>query len=384
MKKHSFFLVFLIVTLAFSLLLIPSTKASPDTETLWVNSFDSSRTDWIAVGDSPYLNDNDANYIYEGWFGTDEEGDFGFADSGVGSGTINSVKLQLECKKDGAKQFKVFIWDGIGWTDKGAINPDLDVYSYKEVDVSAELDSWTKIDSAKIYVAEVSAGTNVNVYVRRAKLVIDYTTEGIQHIADLTQSISSTWNVVTQWNAIVDLSQELSTSWNVVIESTFNIASSLAITSSWLVDVIHTVGGGVQHIADLTQSLSTTWNVLTQWNALVDLSQSLSSTWNVLTEWDALTSLTQSFSTSWNVIVETSFNVASSLSITASWLVNVLKGLQHIADLTQTISTTWNIFVEYTYGQAPELIRGIGIVIAFFCIAIGVAFILAHKKEKRL
>jgi len=188
-------------------------------------------------------------------------------------------------------------------------------------------------------------------------------------IADLTQSLSTSWNVLSQWDAIADLTQSLSTSWNVLTESTFNVASSLSITTSWLVDVVHTIGGGIQHVADLTQSISTTWNILSQWGAIAVLTQSLTTSWNVLTEWNIIVGLSQSFSTTW-----------SSLSITTSWLVDVIKGLQHFADLTQSISTTWEVLVEYTAAEPINVALILGAFATVMSI-VALTFALTRRRE---
>lgn len=144
---------------------------------------------------------------------------------------------------------------------------------------------------------------------------------------DLTQSLVTSWNVLTQWNSIIDLNQAFSTTWQVLLQSTFNIVTSLANTFTWIVDVVHTIGAN-QYFVDLTQALSTAWTVLAQWDGTIDLSQSLTTTWTVL--------------------LQASFNVATTLTGTFTWLVDVVKGVTHVfnVDLTLSIITEWIVDIN--------------------------------------
>lgn len=147
-------------------------------EELFVNALDDTFREWSEVGDSPFLNDLDANYIIEAATGTDKEGYFDFANSAVGAGTINSVKVSLEAKfYQYVKSFKLFVWNGSEWIDFGTITPSGADYAWEDVDVSASIDSWAKIDGCRVYVEEISVITGW-VYIRRCKLKIDYSAAG--------------------------------------------------------------------------------------------------------------------------------------------------------------------------------------------------------------
>lgn len=110
----------------------------------------------------------------------------------------------------------------------------------------------------------------------------NYTTEaGESYIADLSQALSTSWQMLPQSSIIISLTQSLSTAWSVLTQCTFNIipsfslstswqiltqtsfniVSSLSNTFSWLLDIAHTIGGVQDHIVDLSQAFSTTWTV---------------------------------------------------------------------------------------------------------------------------
>lgn len=147
------------------------------TEELFVNAFDGTFLDWSETGDSPYLNDSDDNWISEGYTGTDKEGYFDFANSGVGVGTINSVKVSVENNwLYGVKTCKLFVWNGSAWVDKGVITPDTEFpnFSWIDVDVSAEIDSWAKIDGCRVYFEEIGTDNVWYIRIRRCKLKVDY------------------------------------------------------------------------------------------------------------------------------------------------------------------------------------------------------------------
>jgi len=151
-----------------------SVRASPDKETLYVNGFDLTYTDWSTSGISPYINDSD-DYIYTmAWDGA-EEGNFTFADTVHSGDTFNFVEIYFECYQEGSGEwFDVWIYDGSSWTDIGDITPDSS-YSWKSMNVTSKIDSWTKVDSCQIYVVYRKAGKPQNIYVRRCYLDVDYT-----------------------------------------------------------------------------------------------------------------------------------------------------------------------------------------------------------------
>lgn len=147
------------------------------TEELFVNVFDDDKLDWEEIGASPYLNDSSLNYIRTTVLNA-EEGDFDFADSGVGAGTINSVKLALQGYREltnafGFATLTVYIYDGSSWQSGGTMGCPTST-AWFEKDISAIIDSWAKVDACRLYI-KLTSVLNARAIVFRAKLVIDYT-----------------------------------------------------------------------------------------------------------------------------------------------------------------------------------------------------------------
>ena len=137
---------------------------------LYVSGFSSVNEQWDETGDSPWLNDNTASYISTL---TDEEWheEFTFADHS-GSESITSVYLYVEINGPSARNDFVVIdlHDGTDWTNIANQDPDGDAYVWYSFDVGATLDSWTKINAAKLRVQYQRSGTpsTETVYVRRS------------------------------------------------------------------------------------------------------------------------------------------------------------------------------------------------------------------------
>jgi len=142
-------------------------------EEVYTNAFDARVVDWLETGASPYLNDSDANYIVAA---TDliNEGDWTFPNS-AGSGAINSVKLRVELKgsKTEVGDVAVYVWDGTSWVLAGYATPTTS-YAWIEIDVSAILNTWAKINGAEVYFQYLKTFTGSTV-VRRLTRKVDYT-----------------------------------------------------------------------------------------------------------------------------------------------------------------------------------------------------------------
>jgi len=176
-----------------------------------------------------------------------------------------------------------------------------------------------------------------------------YTTVGGEaYTADLTQSLSTAWTVLTQWSATVPLTQSLTSTWQTALEWDAITDLSRTFSTSWLVDIIHTAGA-IAHIVDLTQAFATTWNILTSWNAIIDLTQAFGTSWQILTQTDFLTALTQTFTSSWIVdVIHTiganQYYVDLTQAIATTW--TILTQWNGIIDLTQSFGTTWTVLIE--------------------------------------
>jgi len=142
-------------------------------EEVYTNAFDARLVAWTEVGNSPYLHDTDVDYVRSNTDGQ-EEGDWTFPNS-VGSGTINSVKLRLQNRLSviDCGEAEVYVWNGISWVYVGVIGTYGLDYSWEEIDVSAILNSWDKINGAEVYLHYTKYATGY-IYVRRLTRKVDY------------------------------------------------------------------------------------------------------------------------------------------------------------------------------------------------------------------
>lgn len=128
---------------------------------------------WLRIGSSPYLQDTDADSIstYSNHY---SEGHFLFPAS-AGSGTINSVKLRLEAKQNLDSDFThidLWVYDGTAWTNLGTVWFTTS-FAWYEVDVSAILNTWVKINACEFYVYSHDTDA-VTMSIRRGVRRVDY------------------------------------------------------------------------------------------------------------------------------------------------------------------------------------------------------------------
>ena len=126
---------------------------------LYVDSFNSQQTDWMTNGSSPYLDTQDKTsylYVETGGAGSnhgDMIGAFGFTDTNP-RGNIISVTLGVyghaSPAKPGSCYFSVLLYDENGHQDPVMDFKGLEYETWKQVDVSSLLNTWTKIDGAQI------------------------------------------------------------------------------------------------------------------------------------------------------------------------------------------------------------------------------------------
>jgi len=158
-------------------------------EEVYTDAFDATYVAWTETGASPYLNDSDANYIYTS-LTAKSEGHWTFPAS-AGSGAINSVKLRFKVKAgsygDSSSAIVVKVWNGASWVTAGTIYLDSTVYGWKEIDVSAILDTWAKINGAKVHVTSaVTAPLDPDpIYCNRLTRKVDYTAAAGQQLFTL-------------------------------------------------------------------------------------------------------------------------------------------------------------------------------------------------------
>jgi len=128
---------------------------------LYVNTDDENKTDWSRAGTNPYLDaiDYNASHVYVSGNNL-FAGDFGFADSGKSTETINNVTVQLYARQSQVDNpLEVFVWNGSVWASLG-LRGTPSSWHWMNWTATAILDSWAKIDGAKIYIrTRVASGT---------------------------------------------------------------------------------------------------------------------------------------------------------------------------------------------------------------------------------
>ena len=145
-------------------------------EEVYTNTFDARLLAWTEVGVTPYLQNTDADSINTN---TDlrEEGDWTFPVS-AGSGTINSIKLRLENRLTvlDCGSADVYVWDGTSWVYVGVIGAwnTFGTFNWEEIDVSAILNTWAKINACEVYFHYNKFLTGI-IHVRRLTRKVDYT-----------------------------------------------------------------------------------------------------------------------------------------------------------------------------------------------------------------
>jgi len=154
-------------------------------ETLIVNAFDSTYTDWDTFGASPYLHtdsetDRIQDKVYPLPFIGDKEGWFEFANLSSTGVTIYSIKLYIKAlvlHADG--KIAVYLNDGVTTHKLGYLKWTPWAYGYTEFNLITILDTPDKVNDAKIYFeVEWEHGTTWHVKVSYAYLNVGYSTIG--------------------------------------------------------------------------------------------------------------------------------------------------------------------------------------------------------------
>jgi len=150
------------------------TSGAEEILNLYVNADDENKTEWSRAGTNPYLDaiDYNASYVYVS--GNNKVvGDFGFTDSGKSTETISSVTVQLYAKQSlVGNNLEVFVWNSSVWTSLG-VQGTPSSWDWMNWTATAILNTWTKIDGAKIYIR--SRAPSVTFEVDCARLQVDYT-----------------------------------------------------------------------------------------------------------------------------------------------------------------------------------------------------------------
>jgi hypothetical protein len=130
---------------------------------LYVNTRDWSVEEWNTYG-FPFEDALNAIDYYEpsfGWIETssqnDFEGDFFFANSSKSTETIINVTVQVYSRNSDSDSLEVYMWNGSSYPSLGTqgLTPSWQWVNYTATTV---LDTWTKIDGAKMYVKSLTNG----------------------------------------------------------------------------------------------------------------------------------------------------------------------------------------------------------------------------------
>ena len=134
--------------------------ASDGTGTLWlyVDSDDRRITEWTPIGTRPYLNaiDYNINYIYTSTK-NQIDGDYNFTDTGKSTETIINVTVQIYARNPDSANLDVYVWNSSAYAFLGTqgLTPSWQWVNYTATTI---LDTWTKIDAAKIYIESLTDG----------------------------------------------------------------------------------------------------------------------------------------------------------------------------------------------------------------------------------
>jgi len=184
--------------------------------------------------------------------------------------------------------------------------------------------------------------------------------------ADFTQAITTTWNTILNWNAVADLSQSIAATWAILTRWNANVGLSFEASFTWAIDVFQSVAGGAAYTVDLTLSVLSSWLTSLQWNAVATLSQTLGSTWNLLSGWAA--------------------NVNLELSIAASWLFDAWTGVQQTVDLTLSVVTSWAVDLLHSVGvnlTTADDALAVGLIFGLIAIALAIVMPVVFMRRRR-
>lgn len=297
-------------------------------------------------------------------------GEVAFLDDVVINASAINYKLDLE------EQFTEVPYDGDEWTDGElciftgtytgtAENLQVQVWngSWNTVSSSLTANSWNNISvlsyvtSGDLYIRFIggteTSDTNQNTWMIDCVLLhLWIEIEGTAYIADLTQSVTSTYSVAVKTDFKPVFSQTTTTSWNELVKSAFllTIPTEVSFTS-----VLEVIKSAIAYIADLSLSLSSSWNVLVQWASKLDLTQTITTTWNLLTQWTASTGLTQGVSTTWNTLLQWNAILDFTQNIASTWIIDVIKSagaINYIVDLGLAVASTWDVDAVLKVGGA--------------------------------
>ncbi len=212
---------------------------------LYVDIFDNTRTGWTRHGTDPYLDAQDypTEYVWMGLDRTGSIGDFGFQNSSKSSETINSVTLGVYAWKENSQDtLWVHLWDNSSWGN--AHNVTRTSAGWTEFDVTSRLDTWAKIDIAKIYLnGDTTQAENYRLFVDCTMLRINYARAYVRHDVSIVS--------VTPSATEVDIGQVVNVT--VIVKNEGNATETFNVTLYCDNNII-----GIQRLTDLASNANQT------------------------------------------------------------------------------------------------------------------------------
>ena len=212
--------------------------------------FDNTRTGWTEHGTPPYLDTQNypTDYVWLALDRTSSIGDFGFQNSSKSLEPINSVILRVYAwKEDAQDKLWIYLWDDSSWDN--AYEVARTSVGWTEFDVTARLDTWAKVDSAKIYLnGDTTQAENYRLFADCVMLRVNYTI--INYDLDLeVQWTNATYDMpheelcifggtiasenleVDVWNGVAwqNLFPSLSSGWNNVSVTDYLVSPAFTI-----------------------------------------------------------------------------------------------------------------------------------------------------------
>jgi len=226
-------------------------------EFLYVDSFDSSFTEWNMTGASPYLNATDyfTNHINTTSNGK-RVGNWTFENTSF-YGTINKVEVQFYAKSGSGGSgsgFTVWIWNG-SWNDLGEVGISSS-FVWRIVDLTSTLNARDKINNATLYI--VSWFGALEPIIDTARLNVTYKSPCENMNQGDTCQLNWTVNATGTLNSVYKIGVKFNSSYTSVINNHTNNAT-VKITEGagkLIVSLINPTAG-----ATTIQDQNTTFNV---------------------------------------------------------------------------------------------------------------------------
>lgn len=114
--------------------------------------------EWTEVGISPYLHTAETANRIETASKNLQHGNFTYQDSKKTVEDITHVDLIISVYGDGNDAVHVYLHDGTTEHDLGSVTGDPDTWTDEVIDVTTILDTWAKIDAARIRIVKETSG----------------------------------------------------------------------------------------------------------------------------------------------------------------------------------------------------------------------------------